>query len=73
MREKDKNLAEQKIQQYHLVRERGAVLRRERTPNSLPQPDCVPLRRSQQLSRLRQVARASCSTLHSQRKAEMVQ
>jgi hypothetical protein len=53
MRERDKNLAEQKIQQYHLAQEGGSVLCREEQLNLSLQLDRVLLRSSQRLSRLR--------------------
>jgi hypothetical protein len=53
MREKDKNLEEQKIQQYHLAQEGEISAAQRGPPNSLLQPDCVLLRSSQRLSRLR--------------------
>ena len=53
MKEKERNLAEQKIQPYHLAPEAGSVLHRGEPPSFLLQPDCVLLCGSQRLNRLR--------------------
>ena len=53
VRERQKNLEEQKIQQYHLAPEGESVTLREGGPNFLLHPDCVLLRSSQRLNGLR--------------------
>ena len=55
--EKDKNLEEQKMQQYHLAQEGESSVAQRGLPNFLLQPDCVLLCSSQRFSRLRSASK----------------